>query len=251
MKAIWKGVISFGLITIPAKLYPATGHQEMKYHYLHEACRTPVEYFRRCPHCGVEVPWEEVVRGYEHHNQLVILTEQELGTLTLKGAHTVELLQYVSADEVDPLYFDKAYYVEPEGGGSHAYAVLREVLARTGKVAVGAIVIREREHLALLRPYQGALVLHTLFYPAEVQPVVQLALPQALVRQRELKAAEELVQKLSGGFAPERFTDRYRSALVDLLERKERAEKEGGEGRGPAKPHRQRKPATLSPREAA
>jgi len=251
MKAIWKGVISFGLITIPVKLYPATGHQEAKYHYLHEACRTPVEYSRRCPHCGVEVPWKEIVRGYEHHDHLVILTEEELGTLALKGEHTVELLQCMGADEVDPLYLDKAYYLEPEAGGRKAYILLREALARTGKVALGAIILREREHLALLRPYQGALILHTLFYPVEVQPVTQLALPHASPRERELKAAEELVQRLSGGFAPERFTDRYRSALMELLERKERVEKEEREGRSTAKPHRRGEPATLPPREAA
>ena len=251
MKAIWKGAISFGLITIPVKLYPAAGHQEMKYHYLHKACRTPVEYARRCPHCGVEVPWEEVMRGYDHHDHLVVLTEEELEGLAPRGEHTVELLQCVGADEVDPLYFDKAYYLEPEAGGRKPYVLLREALARTGKVAMGTIVIREREHLVLLRPYQGALVLHTLFYPVEVQPVAQLALPHASPRERELKTAGELVQKLSGGFAPERFTDRYRSALMDLLERKEKWEKEERKGGSTTKPHRQGKPAPLSPEEAA
>ena len=251
MKVIWKGVISFGLITIPVKLYPAAGHQETKYHYLHEACRTPVEYARLCSHCGVRVPWEEVVRGYEHRDHLVVLTKDELETLALKGERTVELFQCVGADEVDPLYFDKAYYLEPEAGGRNAYTLLCEALARAGKVAMGALVLREKEHLVLMRPHQGALVLHTLFYPVEVQPLAQLALPRASPRERELKAAEELVQKLSGGFAPERFADRYRSALMDLLEQKEKREKEKGEEKSTAKSHRRHKPAAFPSRKAA
>jgi DNA end-binding protein Ku len=193
----------------------------------------------------VEVPGEEVVRGYEHHDHLVVLTEEELETLALKGEHTVELFQCVGADEVDPVYFDKAYYLQPEVGGRNAYVLLREALARTGKVAMGAIVLREKQHLALVRPCQGALVLHTLFYPVEVQSLARLALSHVSPRERELKATEELVQKLSGGFAPERFTDHYRSALTDLLEQKEK------EGKSTAKPRRQQKPAILPPRKAA
>lgn len=245
MKALWKGVISFGPMTIPVKLYPATEQQEVRYHYLHKTCHTPLDYARRCPRCELEVPWEDMIRGYEHHNHLVVLTEEELKALVSKGEHTLQLVQCADAAEVDPLYFDKVYYLKPDSGGSKAYILLREALARSNKVAVGTVVLREKEHPVLLRPYQEVLVLHTLFYPPEVESWEKLAPSFGPPRKRELKAAEELIEKLSGGFAPERFTDRFRSALIELLEQKEKKEKEV------VKPPRRKKLAPSRPKEAA
>ncbi len=225
MRALWKGTISFGPITVPAKLYPATESREPKYHYLHKSCSTPLEYARNCPRCKLEVSREQVVRGYEHGGDLVVLTEKELKALIPKGKHMLQLVQCADAEAVDPLYFDKAYYLEPEAGGEKAYVLLREALARSNQVALGSIVLREKEHPVLLRPYQDILLLHTLFYPSEVADWKRFSPALALPQERDLKAARGLVEKLSGGFDPQRFTNRFYQALLDLLEQKEREKK--------------------------
>jgi DNA end-binding protein Ku len=241
MKAYWQGTLSCDLLTIPVKLYAATTRQEPRFHYLHAQCRTPLEYIRQCPHCGIAVSGEDVVRGYEYEDSLVIVSEQELATLPrLQEEHVIVLRQCVHAHAVDPISFDRAFYVEPAAGAKKAYALLLAVFREAGVVALGTATLREHERLIVLRPAQEALVLHTLFAPTEMLSPARLALPHRPPHPAELRAAQEWVARLSGVYVPEQWVDRTQEALSALVARKAKA----SANRVPALPGRARRKAS-------
>jgi DNA end-binding protein Ku len=217
MKAYWKGTLECDLLPMPVKLYAAVSAHEPRFHYLHASCHTPVESLRHCPQCDVVVSGEEVVRGYEHADALVVVTDQELAALPRPVAHVITVRQCVHAHAIDPVRFDRAFYVEPDGGAKKSYAVLCDVLRQSGMVLLGTALLRDRERMVVLRSAQGVLVLHTLFAPAEMFDTERLDLPHRPPHPVESKSAEELLVRLSRAYAPEQWVDASHEALTSLV----------------------------------
>lgn len=223
MRSLWNGSISFGLVNIPIKMYAATERQRVKFRYLHSECQTPIRYERVCPKCNREVSDEEIVYGYEYEkDRYVIIDEEELDSLPSKQGRTIDIVDFVHLSEIDPVYFDKTYYLEPSDGGAKPYALLREAMEQTGRIAIAKIMIRSKESLAAVRTSGEALVLETMFYPAEVRAVDQLTgLQQPVdIHENELKMAVSLIENLADEFKPEKYTDSYREELLKLIESK-------------------------------
>lgn len=223
LRSLWKGTISFGLVTIPVKLYAATEDKGVKFHYLHAPCRTPVRYVKWCPACHREVPMEEIVRGYEYEpGRYVILAEEDLADLPVPMARTVEILDFVRLADIDPIYYLRTYFIEPGDGGGKAYALLRRALLDTGRVALARVALRGKSSLATVRVYQGrCLALETMHFPDEVRSYAGLALPDdAGYREQELEMARMLIETMAGEFLPEKFRDEYREALLARIREK-------------------------------
>ena len=237
MRTLWKGAISFGLVNVPVKMYAATQRNEPRFHYLHEKCKTPIQYERRCPACGVEVPPEEIVWGYEYQpGSYVVLREEDFDRLPGEGTRTIDILDFVQLTEIDPVYFDKSYYLEPNQGGEKAYALLKRAMMETGRIAIARTVIRTKETLCALRVAKGALLMATMFYPDEVRSAAGLAgvEREPALRQDELRMAVDLIANLSGRFEPAKYANRYREELMKLIE----AKVEGKEVYAPAEPEK-------------
>jgi len=220
MRNLWKGAISFGLVHVPVKLYSATERKEIKFNYLHEKCKTPVKYERICPTCETEVPMEEIVRGYEYEKgKYVIMKDEDFESIPLETTKTVEILNFVNLEEIDPIYFDKSYYLAPGDGGQKAYELLKTAMQDSGRVAVAKVVIRSKESLAALRVYRDVIVMETMFYPDEIRGT-QL-MPEinykVQVHDNEIKMANSLIESLSEPFDPEKYENQYRKALRDLI----------------------------------
>lgn len=220
---MWKGSISFGLVTIPVKLYAATEARDLRFNLLHDQCRTPVQYRKWCPSCDREVAQEEIVKGFEYERgQYVVLAEEDFESIPLAAAHTLEIVDFVRLEQIDPIYFDRTYYLEPGEGGARAYALLRKAMEESGRIAVARVVIRTRESLAAIRVFQnGVLALETMHFPEEIRsPAGLTAIAEPDLRQQELEMAINLVTSLSGDFEPEKFENRYRQALLSVIEAK-------------------------------
>lgn len=224
MRAIWKGAVSFGLIYVPVKLYAATEQKDIKFNYLHDKCKTPVQYRRFCPNCQTEVPMEEIVRGYEYEKgKYVILGAEDFGQEAPSGAgKNVEILDFVDLAEIDPVYYEKAYYLAPGDGGAKVYELLRRAMEETNKVAVARVVIRSRESLAALRVSGGTLVMSTMHYPDEIRQagVLPEMNYQVSLHDNEVKMAVNLINNLSAEFRPEKYTDTYRQKLMEVIQSK-------------------------------
>jgi len=224
MRSIWSGAISFGLVNIPVKLYPATGSRRVTFHLLHNLCGSRIRYRKWCPVCDREVGPEDLVRGYEYaRGQYVIVREEELERLPVPTKRTIEILDFVQSEEIDPVYYDTAYYLEPDRGGEKAYRLLMAAMAERRRIAVAKVTLCTRETLAALRGYQGrALVLSTMYYPDEIRPVAEIPglARQPDLQERELELAVHIIDNLSGPFEPTRYTDEYREALQELIARK-------------------------------
>lgn len=220
MKAYWKGTLNCDLLTMPVNLYVAVPAHEPRFHYLHASCHTPVEYLRRCPQCDVVVSGEDVVRGYEHADVLVVITEQEVAALPRPTEHVITVRQCVHGHAIDPVRFDCAFYVEPDTGAKKSYALLCNILRQSGMVLLGTAPLRDRERMIVLRLTQDVLVLHALFASAEPLAPERLALPHCPPHPAEVKAAEEWIVRLSGTYAPGQWVDHSHEALASLVARK-------------------------------
>lgn len=223
MRTIWKGAISFGLVHVPVKLYPATERKDIKFNFLHEACKTPIKYERFCPTCETEVPQEQIVRGYEYEKgRYVILRDEDMANLPLETARNMDIVDFVDLKEIDPVYFDKSYYLAPGDGGEKAYELLKQAMEKTGRIAVAKVVIRSKESLAVIRVYKDALVMETMFYPDEIRNVELL--PElhyeVKIHENEMKMAESLISSLSEPFEPGKYHNEYRKALMDVIQAK-------------------------------
>jgi DNA end-binding protein Ku len=219
-RSIWNGVISFGMVSIPVKLYTGTQDKDISFHLLHKTDNTRIKMRRWCPADEKFVEMDEIVRGYEYaRDQYVILTEEDFEKLPLPSKHTIELAQFVSVQEIDPVYYEKTYYLEPDQAGVKPYALLVRALEEKGLIALAKIAIRNKERLCALRPKDGVLVLETLFYPDEIR--IEAEAPAAVdVSDRELDMAFTLIELLHEPFQPERYKDEYREALMKLIEAK-------------------------------
>ena len=223
MKAYWHGTLVCDFLTFPIKLYTAVTPKETRFHHLHAQCRTQLEYLRHCPQCGTEVSGDDVVRGYEYEDSLVVVNEQELATLTPLKEPVITVRQCVHAHAIDPVCFDRAFYVAPGTGAKKAYAVLHEALRQAGMVVLGTATLREHDRHVLLRPAAAnTLVLHTLFSSNELLDLNVLSLPLQPASVLEIQAAQEGIRRLAGTYIPEQWTDRSQAALSTLLTRKAR-----------------------------
>jgi DNA end-binding protein Ku len=223
LRTLWKGAISFGLVNIPVGLYTATEKKEIKFNYLHEKCKTPIKYEKRCPTCNVEVPPEEIVWGYEFQKgQYVILKEEDFERLPDGSAKTIDIVDFVNLEEIDPVYFDKSYFLESGRGGEKAYALLKRAMLETGKIAVAKVTIRSKESLAVLRVAQNVLMMETIFYPDEVRSAAGLngVQNEPPLHENEIKMANSLIANLSSHFEPAKYTNRYREDLMKVIEAK-------------------------------
>lgn len=224
MHALWKGAISFGLVNIPVKVYPATRHSEVRFTLLHIKCHTPLRFRRFCPECAADVPQEEVVRGYEYQDgRYVVLSEEDLAEVPGAPAHTVEILDFVDPAQIDPVYYTRAYYLEPQAGGGRAYALLRQAMLKTATAGVARVALRTKESLAAVRPHGPGLMLNLMHYPDEILPLAELAgfgeLPaEASLGEKELAMAATLIQQLSGPFTPAKYENPTEDALRRLIE---------------------------------
>jgi DNA end-binding protein Ku len=219
-RSIWKGVITFGLVSIPVRLFPATQDKDVAFHLLHQPDHSRVKFKRFCAAEDREVDQQELVRAYEvSKDQYVEITDEDLEQLPLPARHTIELSAFVKVAEIDPIYYEKSYYLEAEETGLKPYALLLKVLEKKGVSGVATIAIRNKESLCALRPQDGTLVLETLFYPDEIREREQSA-PNVLVSDRELTVAGTLVDALEESFDPARYRDHYREALLELINSK-------------------------------
>lgn len=220
MHTVWKGSISFGLVNIPVKMFTATEDKDVRFKYIHKECNTPVKYKKVCPACNKEVQPEEIVRGYEYEpGKYVILTDEDFAAIDSKGERAVEILDFVKLEEIDPVYFDKTYYLAPQETGGKAYTLLREALNGKNRIAVAKITIRERESLAVIRVYNNVLVLETIFYPDEVRDFKQVpGIPENIqTTKAELDMAVQLIENLTDTFNPNKYVDTYREKLFELI----------------------------------
>jgi DNA end-binding protein Ku len=226
VKTIWKGAISFGLVTIPVRVYGATEAKSLRFHQLHAPDGGRVRYKRVCSVDGQEIEYGEIVKGYEYEkDHYVTLTDEELDSLPVSTAKAIEIERFVDAHEIDPIYFQKAYYLVPEGTGVKAYHLLREAMADDGKVALAKVAFRDKEHLATLRLRDNVFVLETMFWPDEIRtPSFEVLDESVELRPQEIRMARSLIDSLTDAFEPEEFTDEYRAALEELVQKKVQGE---------------------------
>lgn len=220
-KAIWNGSISFGMVTIPVKLYGATKSKDIAFHLLHAKDGTRLQEKRWCPTDDAEVPWSETVRGYEYaKGQYVILTEKDFERLPLPSKHIIDLSAFVEEREIDPVFYERSYYLEPGERAEKPYALLFRALAEKKLSAVATITIRKKEQLCVLRPHEGTIMLETLYYPDEIRMERGVDLDTVKVSDRELDMAFTLIDILRQPFDPSEYHDHYREALAELIDAK-------------------------------
>lgn len=224
-RAIWSGAISFGLVTIPCRLYPAVSRKGVRFNLLDERTGSRIRQKRVSAVDGEEVPSDHLVKGYElADGRYVTVTDDELDALDPDSSRTIDIEAFVDLVDIDPIYYDSAYYLSPDPVAAKAYALLTEAMERTRKVAVATFVMRTKQYVAAVRPKDGALVLSTMVYADEVNAVEGIdgldAVAAVEVSDRELAMAEQLIGSLTEEFAPERFTDTYRERLLELIDRK-------------------------------
>ncbi|REE95872.1 Ku protein [Thermomonospora umbrina] len=222
MRSIWKGAISFGLVTIPVKLYSATEQRDVSFHQVHREDGGRIRYKRVCTIDGEEVPYSDIAKGYElPSGEMVVLTDEDFADLPLSSSRRIDVLQFTPVEQVDPIYFAKTYYLEPEATGSKPYVLLRDALERSGQVAVVKVALRQRESLATLRVRDGVFVLETMLWPDEVRTADFPFLEEDIeVRPQELSMASSLIETMSGDFDPAEYKDAYREALQAVIEAK-------------------------------
>jgi DNA end-binding protein Ku len=234
-RAIWSGVISFGLVSVPVRMYTATESKELKFHFLDRRDMAPIGYDKVNKETGESVDPDNIIRGFEvDKGRFVELTEEDIDRLDIELTHAIDICDFVSIDEIDPIYFRKAYYLLPQEGAEKPYRLLVKALEETGRVAIAKVVIRNKQHLSAIRPAGDALVLETMYYADEVRRPEEAPRPQ--VREPEVQMAKTLIENLAGKWDPEKYHDRYRNQLLDLLRKKAKGQKlpepsedEGGE----------------------
>jgi len=234
LRAIWSGSISFGLVGIPVKAVPAQSPKDVRFELLHGECNSKTKTTRYCPKCEREVPDEEMVRGYQYaKGQYVIISPEEFEAMGTPAKRTLQILDFVDVAEVDPIYFEKPYFLQPGDGGERTYALLHRAMVESNRVGIGKVALREREHLALIRPHEHGLVMEILAFPDEVRGI-DAAVPPLEVKldDREMQMAQMLIQSMTSTFDPAKYHDEYREQLGEMIQKKV----EGGTIAAPATP---------------
>ncbi|MEV6714436.1 Ku protein [Lentzea sp. NPDC051208] len=219
MRSVWRGAISFGLVTIAVRLYTAVEEHDFRFNQVHREDGGRIKYKRVCSVCGEEVEYSEITKGYElDDGRMVIMENEDFEKLPVKTDKSIDVLEFVPAEEIDPIYFQKTYYLEPDKAAARPYVLLRDALVKTGQLAVVKITIRQKETLATIRARDDVLVMHTMLWPDEIRKAEFDFLDQDVeVRPQELKMATSLVESMAGDFDPDTFTDDYRDALEKVI----------------------------------
>ncbi|MGZ5290214.1 MAG: non-homologous end joining protein Ku [Actinomycetota bacterium] len=221
-RTMWKGAISFGLVTIPVAVYPATEEKTLRFNQIHEEDGGRIRMKRTCSVDGEEVPYDEIVKGYEYEkDRYVVLTDEDFDKVPVESSRAIDIVQFVDLDEIDPMLYKKSYYLVPDETGAKAYALLRQALSQDNKVGIAKVSFRDKEHLAALRFKDEAFVLETMYWPDEIRGADFGGVDVDLkVRAQELEMARQLIENLTAEWDPEEFTDEYREALLRIVEAK-------------------------------
>ncbi|MEO7933132.1 MAG: Ku protein [Chthoniobacterales bacterium] len=238
MRALWKGAISFGLVTIPVSLYPATRREELKFKLLRSSDLSPVSYKRVAEADGKEVPWDQIVKGYEHEKgKFVVIKDEDFARVDVEATQTVDIMNFVKIEDVNPLLFYKPYFLEAGKGGDKAYVLLRDALVESGKIAIAKVVIRTRQHLAAVKPQKAGLMLELMHFPSELVDVSEFTAPaEKSVGKAEMQMAQQLITSMTTEWDPEEYTDEYHEAVEKMIE--EKIEKGDAGSPAPAKTKR-------------
>jgi DNA end-binding protein Ku len=221
MKAIWTGAIGFGLVNIPVKLYSATQHSELDLDMLDKKDLSNIHFKRVNENTGKEVPWENIVKGYKYKSEYVILEDEDFKEASPKKSSIIEITDFVKEEEIDSVYFENPYYLAPEKSGGKAYVLLHDALEKSKKAGIGSFVLRNKEHLCVLKPTGGVIVLNTLRYAEEIRDASELTIPKAgKPKPTELKMAMTLIDQLTGPFNLRKFKDTYSAELLKLIHAK-------------------------------
>ncbi|GIQ67375.1 Ku protein [Xylanibacillus composti] len=223
MHTIWKGAVSFGLVHVPVKMFSATEDKDISMRMIHQPCGTPVGYVRRCATCDTDVVWEDIVKGYEYEKgHFVLFSKEELNALNGEVNKEIKILDFVDIAEIDPVYFQKTYYLAPGDTGSNAYSLLLQALRESGKIGIAQVSIRSKSSLAAIRVVEGCLAMETIFYPDEIRPVAQVPnLPEKPnVDEKELTMAKMLIDQLTVPFEPEKYQDETRQRTMEAIQQK-------------------------------
>ena len=222
VKALWKGALTFGLVNIPVRLYSAVEEKGLKFHLLHEPDGGRIKYQRTCSTCGEEVTWDDIVKGYEYSKDHYVTFEQEeLQALDVDSIKAIDVVTFVPLEDIDPVYYNKTYFVAPEQSGLKAYRLLQNALEAERQVGIAKIALRDKEHLATVRLMDDVFVLETMHWPDEIrEPAFEELDKRVNIKDAEVKMARQLIQQLSGDFNPEEFTDEYRARMEQLVEQK-------------------------------
>lgn len=223
MHTMWKGAISFGLVNIPIKLFAATENKDIKMRYLHEKCHSPVQYEKICPVCEETVDSKEIVKGYEYEpGKFVVVEKEELDELAGVSDKSIEIIDFIKLEEIDPIFYNRSYFVGPGENGTKSFALLKKAMEDTGKIGLAKFTLRSKEHLAAVRVYKNGLVLETIFYPDEVRNVdhVPGLTDEVSLNEKEVEMAKQLIEQLTAPFEPEKYEDEYREAVLELINSK-------------------------------
>jgi len=218
----WKGYLTFGLISIPIRLSPAARTERISFNQLHKVCHTRLKQPLFCPTCDRMVERSEVEKGYEHEKgQYLLFTQEELDEVEPETAHTMEILEFVKLDEVDPVYFDASYYIAPEEAGQKAYQLLTEAMEKSGYAGIAKIAMHNREYIVIIRPREHGLTLHTMFYSNEIRAEAEYGrADKGQIKEQERTLAEQLIESLAAPFEPDKYHDTYQAGLQNLIEAK-------------------------------
>lgn len=235
MRAIWKASISFGLVNIPINLYSATRERELKFTLLHKRDMSTVRYAKICKEEEKEIPYEEIVKGYEYEKgNYIILTDEDFEKANVEKTKSIEILDFTDEDEIDIMYYDRPYFLEPDKGANKAYALLRDALKKSKKVGIAKFVLKNHEHLAVIKPHGKALILNQMRTHAEVLEPVDLKLPEEeKVSGKEMEMALQLIEHLSGPFHPEQYKDTYTEEIKEIIAKKAKGIKIKPKGKAP------------------
>lgn len=221
MHTLWKGSISFGLVNVPVKMHAATESQEFQFHYLHDDCRSRVRYVKKCPHCDIEVQQKDLIKGYEYEkDRYVILADEELAALEQPTSRSIDILDFIDLQEIDPIYYQKSYYLSPEETALKAYRLLCDAMQVTGKVALARVTLRSKQHLACLRVFEKGIIMETMYYPAEIRHLDSSVWEQVKPTETEMTMARQLIDNLAKHFDPTQYHDEIREELKGLIESK-------------------------------
>ena len=224
-RAIWSGTISFGLVNVPVRMYSAIDEADVHFHLVHEPDGGRIGYQKVCKAENEPVPDDEIVKAYEpKKDELVVLTDEDFDAVKVEGVKTIDISDFVPYEDIDPIYFERTYFLGPQDGSEKVYALLREAMEQTGLAAVGKYVMREKQHLGCLRVREGVITLEKMFFHDEIRPVKDIAPRKTKVPKAELDMATALIDQFKGSFEPERYEDTYRAALLKVIKAKQKGE---------------------------
>jgi DNA end-binding protein Ku len=220
-RAIWSGAISFGLVNVPVRMYSAIDQQDLQFHYVHEKDGSRIGYEKICKLEGEPVPDDEIVKAYEtEQGEHVYMSAADFAAAEVDGHRTIDIQDFVRYDEIDPIFFERTYYLGPQDGAEKVYSLLRGAMEDSALAGVATYVMRDRQHLGLLRVREGVITLEKMYFTDEIRPVDEIAPQDAGVDERELELAKELIERFSGPFDPEKYEDTYRKRLLEIIDAK-------------------------------